>query len=127
MFSILIIVFSLLLGVVGIVLFIREYRESRRILFGFETSRRIIIRTAVMNGLVLNLSFLALELLLAGLDKHHIWTVESILVMVAIPIIGNVIVTLGSLWQFYIIGKYRGFMFRKFSVKSDDDGTNGEK
>jgi hypothetical protein len=115
------------LGVVGIILFVREYQQSRQILFGHETSKRTVIKTAVMNGLALYLSFLALELLLAGFDEQHIWTTESILVIVTLPLLGFVIVTLGSLWRFYIVGKYRGFMYKKFSVKSEDDRTKVKK
>ena len=127
MFSILIIIFSLLLGVIGIVLFILQFQESRRIFLGQETSKRILIKAAIMNGLAVNLGFLALELFLAGLDKNHVWSTESVLVMIAIPIFGNVVVTLGSLWRFYIVGKYRGFLYRKLSENFNDDETKVKK
>jgi hypothetical protein len=127
MISILIIIFSLLLGGVGIVLFIREYQESRRILLGNETSKRIVIQTAVLYGLAPSLSFLALELLLAGLDKYHKWTIESILVMVTIPVFLDLMVTMGLIWQFYTSRKLRNYIFRKFAKKSDDDKKKVKK
>lgn len=127
MFSVLIITFSLLLGMIGIILFVIQFQKSRHIFLGQETSKRILIKTAIMNGLAVNLGFLALELFLAGLDKNHFWSIESVLVMIALPIFGNVIVTLGSLWRFYIVGKYRGFLYRKLSENFNDDGPKVKK
>ena len=107
MFSILIILFSLLLGAVGITLFIRYIQKSQQIFLGYETSRRIIIKTSIMNGFAVNLSFLALELFLASVEKNHIWTIESILFTISIPVILNVVVTLGFLWRFAKSGARR--------------------
>jgi len=117
----LLIVFSFLMGVIGIVLFIKQYQDSRRIILGYHAPKHAIIKTAFMNGLAVNLSFLSLGLFLAGLEDHSTRSIESILVLIVISIVGNIIVTLGSFWRFLVIGKYRGFLNRKLYKKPDED------
>lgn len=113
MITYLILIISVLLGGFGIFLFIRNFHQSRQILLGSETSRSVMIKVAIRLGLGFNLGFLSLELFFAGLDKNLKWTVETVLVMILLPLIGNLILTLGSLWQYFIVGKYRGLINKK--------------
>lgn len=114
MIRILGIIISLVLGVTGIVIQVKYFRVLRQILYGAETSRRQNIITAVSIGTGLSICFFALELLMANLSRDHVWTIESVLVMVALPAFGGLIVIMGTLWRIFVISKYRGLIYRKY-------------
>jgi hypothetical protein len=112
----LLIVFS----VSGIGLGIYSFHNLRPIFDGLWTSWQKWLTTAVFSGLSFSMIFMSIILVMGLIDSKYIWSLKKILNSALFSLIFGFIVTLGALWQFFIVNWYRKKVIKKL-------GHNNEK
>jgi len=112
-----IVIFCVILGI-GIYIFIRSYRLSVDVYFGKVTSISKIVGISVLSGSLAGLLFISVVLLIAIQDTSYQWTITGVIVILIIALVLAIIGTLGSLWRFFITGKFRAHLFDKLKKKN---------
>lgn len=104
----------------GIALMILTHRRSKIMFFGKETSLLKAIGMSALSGLSVSLLFMGISLLIGILNSNYRWTSSGIITIVTLGLILGVIATVGSLWQSYIIGKFRKYLYQKLNRDKKD-------
>ena len=93
--------------VIGLCLGIYAYRDSRPIFFGLETSWKKRLSNAIYNGISSSMIFMSIILIVGLIEPKYNWSLKNILLFAAFSGFPGLIVTLGSIWQFFIVNRYR--------------------
>jgi hypothetical protein len=101
----------------GVFLVIWMTRLNRKIFNGQEISLRRYFVASALNGLCVLLIFLGCILLVGFADKGYAWSVHDIQWIVAVGFIGGIFIMLGSLWSYFIAGKFRELLYQKLNDK----------
>lgn len=114
-----VIMFSLVLGVIGVYVGIRAFRAYTSLVQSVEPiSLPYIVKLAARMGISGGFSFFALVTISGVLvDNNSDLTLQSILALAAFSIALGLFGFLGSLYQIYTTVKYRDFLLDKKIIK----------
>ncbi len=113
----LIFVFGFFMLASGIFLLVWTSRLNRKIFNGQEVSLRRHFIASALNGLCVFLISLGCVLLVGFADKSYSWSVRDIPWIAALGFIGGIFMMVGSLWSYFIAGKFRELLYQKLKDK----------
>jgi steroid 5-alpha reductase family enzyme len=111
-------VFPILMPVIGVVLMIWTTRFNRKLLNGQETSLKKYFIGATLFGLWVFLISVGVILGIGTVSGDGGWTTYETIEIVILGIIGGIVAIMGSLWQFFIVTKFREILYRALSRKN---------
>lgn len=100
---------------------LRDFIEEPQSLLG------VFFRGSLIPGAIAGMIFLGILIVVGFLDRGYTWTLQGILGMIIIALVAGLLVMLGSLWQLFIVGKYRGFLFSRLKRRQQADQTSQNK
>jgi hypothetical protein len=110
-------VFPILMLVSGVFLMLWTSRFNRNILNGQETSLGKYLIGSIFYGLWVFLISVG-GILAAGLVyEGYEWTTDEKIGIVLLGVVGGVVAVIGSLWQAFIVTKFREKLYRSLSQK----------
>ncbi len=104
----------------GISLGVYSIRNSRSIYYGVPSTRQKRLVNACSTGLSASMLLMSLILFAGLLDHKYIWSIEKILLITLFSLIPGVIVTLGTIWGFFIVNVYRNKVITKIIYKKKE-------
>ena len=109
----LVIALLIVFSVSGVSLGIHSLRDSRPIFYGVWASRQKRLTNAVFWGLSASMIFMSILLVMGLIDSKYIWSLKKILNSTLISLIFGFIISLGTIWQFFIVNWYRKKVINK--------------
>ena len=111
-------VFPVMMLVSGVFLMLWTTRFNRNILNGQETSLRKYLIGSVLYGLWVFLISVG-GILAAGLVyEGYSWTSRETIWIAILGVIGGILAMIGSLWQFFIVTKFRDILYQSLRRKN---------
>lgn len=71
------------------------------------------LQSSFFLSVLVGMAFTGLLIILGFLDARYTWTLQGILGMIVFGVLVSFVVILGSTWQFFIVGKYRDWLFSR--------------
>jgi hypothetical protein len=103
----------LILAIVGLYMLISSYQHMERIVAGKETKiRNIVFRSAVLGFSATLIFFSGIFFFTAIFNEPFEWSLGNLLKSFAFFSVGGIIIFFGSLWQFFLISKYRDILIK---------------
>jgi hypothetical protein len=106
-------VFLIVVLVSEIAIFIWGYRLSKKVFEGLITSIYRQLGISILSGIPVGLLFVIMALIAGILDANFRWTLSAIIGVVSISSILFILGVLGSIWRFFIAGKFRSNLIAK--------------
>ena len=107
-------IFLLILAIpIEIAIFIWGYRLSKQVFWGQISSVRKQLGISILSGIPVGLLLIIVALILGLIDENYEWTITGITGVVFIAFILFILATIGSIWRFFIAGKFRTRLFKK--------------
>ena len=110
-------VLLILVLVSDITIFIWSSRLSKKVFWGQITSTQKQMGISVLSAVSLSLLFIGIALLSAILDKTYTWSSAGVIGVVIVSLILGICGFIGSMWRFFLAGKYRSNLFAKFKKR----------
>ena len=86
----------------------------QRVLFAREPLLRLgRLGTSIISGCLASLASVCIALIIGVLDTAYVWSSQSLLAIGAVGLVPGLIVTLGTYWQLFVAGKYKGYLYHK--------------
>jgi hypothetical protein len=104
----------------GIITAIWMSRLSRKVFLGQESSLYKRLGISLLSGISVCLLFVSVALIAGILDTNYQWTKAGITGVGLLALAIVIIATIGSFWQFFIVGRFRSHLFRKLHDKNKD-------
>ncbi len=104
----------------GIITTIWLSRFSRKVFLGQESSPHKKLGISILSGVSVGLIFVSVALIAGVLDTNYEWTEAGITGVGLLALAIAIIATIGSLWQFFVIGRFRTHLYRKLQEKNKD-------
>ena len=111
-------VFPVLMLVSGVFLMVWTTRLNRNILNGQETSLRKYFVGSSLSGLWIFLISVGGVLTVGSVYEDHGWTTHETVEIAIIGVIAGILAGIGSLWQFFIVTKFRDVLHQSLSRKN---------
>jgi hypothetical protein len=109
-------------AIITVICFIYTLHHSSKIWAGEYASQRKRIIVSLLTGVSFSLLFVSLVLFGGDFEwikkKRFLLTVTTLLI--------GLVITIGAYWRFFIIGKYRNYIYRKYGQKHRDDRSSDE-
>jgi len=109
-----IIISTIVLGGSGIFGFIYDFKRSKKIFFGNSDSLKERFKSSfifgISGGLILTSFFLFGSIVESTYDE---WTLKGFLGVFIFAFASGLLIAIGSLWRYFIVGKYRNYLKRK--------------
>ena len=104
--------------VIGAGCVVRSGMLFRKHLFGGATSGGASqLRTSIISGCLVGLAFICVTVVMGVLDVEYTWSLHSVLGMLLLAIAGGVVVTIGTYWRLFVVGKYRDHLLHELGKK----------
>lgn len=110
--------FPILMLVLGVLLMLRTIQFNRKILNGQETSLRKYLAGSALSGLWVLLISVGGILTLGSVYDGYVWTLQETITIVLLGVIGGILAMIGSLWQFFVVGKFRDILYQSLHRKA---------
>lgn len=104
--------FPVLMLISGIFLMLWTTRLNRNILNGQETSLPKYFIGSALSGLWIFLISVGGILVLGSVYEGYAWTLLETIEIVIVGLIGGIAAMLGTLWQFFIVTKFRDILYQ---------------
>jgi hypothetical protein len=111
-------VFPVLMLISGIFLMLWTTRFNRNILNGQETSLRKYFVRSALYGLWVFLISVGGILAAGSVYEGYNWTTRETIGIALLGVIGGILAMIGSLWQFFIVTKFRDSLYQRLSRKN---------
>jgi len=99
----------LILG--GILLMIYVFRFSRELYYGRNASLSKYLISSVLFGLWVFLILVGVVMELGATDTSYKWVANEILGVILFGFVIGLIATIGALWGYFVIGKFRQLLY----------------
>ncbi len=104
-----------LIGVIA--LFIWTSRLSSKVFWGQITPTRELLWISLLSAIPVSLLFIDIILFASILDISYTWSITAVIGVLLISLFLGLLGFLGSMWQFFIVGKFRSHLFAKLRRK----------
>jgi hypothetical protein len=110
---------SVVFLITGIFLMVRMIPVDRKLFMGEGISFHEYLVGSALTGACAFLIIGGIILAVGSLSAYYGegWTVDEIIAAVIIVSIGAILAAIGSLWQYFIVGKFREFIYQKLREK----------
>ena len=86
----------------------------QRVLFAREPLLRLgRLGTSIISGCLASLASVCIALIIGVLDRQYVWSSQSLLAIGVVALIPGLMVALGTYWQLFVAGKYKGYLYHK--------------
>ncbi len=86
----------------------------QRVLFAREPLLRLgRLGTSIVSGCLASLASVCIALIIGVLDTAYVWSPQSLLAIGVVALIPGLMVALGTYWQLFVAGKYKGYLYHK--------------
>jgi hypothetical protein len=113
-------VFPALMLISGVFLMLWTTRFNRNILNGQETSLPKYFVGSALSGLWIFLISVGGILLLGSVYEGYGWTTFETIEIVIVGVIGGIVAMIGTLWQFFIVTKFREILYQMLGRKNKE-------
>jgi len=110
--------FSVLMLVSGVFLMLWTIRFNRNILKGQETSLRKYLVGSALSGLWVFLISVGGILAAGSVNEGYGLTTPETIEIAILGVIGGILAMIGSLWQFFVVSKFRDILYQSLSRKN---------
>lgn len=110
--------FPALIVIFGVFLMLWTTRLNRNILNGQETSLPKYFVGSALSGLWIFLISVGGILLIGSVYEGYGWTLTETISIVSVSVIGGIAAMLGTLWQFFIVTKFRDSLYQSLIRKN---------
>jgi hypothetical protein len=107
-----------LMLVIGLILMFWTTQFNRNLLHGQETSIKKYFIGATLFGLWIFLISVGGILVIGSVYEDSGWTTYETIEIVILGVIGGMLAIIGSLWQFFIVTKFREILYQLLGRKN---------
>ena len=100
-----------------VAIFIWDWRLSKKVFYGQISSIYKQLGISILIGTSVSLLFISTALLARILDITYVWTINGAIGVIIIALALGVLGMIGSIWSFFIAGKFRSHLFTKYIKK----------
>lgn len=104
----------------GVLLAIFTYRRSKALFIGKESSFLKAAGNSILSGISVAFIFIGIAFVIGIADSNYSWETKEVITVLVLGLILGVIATLGSFWQFFLVGKFRKRLYGKLKNHTKD-------
>ena len=112
-----VLILTVLILISGVFLMLRMIRVDRKIFNGEEASLRTYLIGSALTGACVFLLFVGMILVTALVVKDIGWLRDGIIWIIILGLAGGIMAMIGSLWRYFIAGKFRELLYQKLKEK----------